>query len=198
MLPAPCYVISDIHLGARSRELERDLVAFLRSLPGRAEALLINGDGTPIIVTKEFGRAASIYTPAAPLKTDNTEGVALRKVGEITVPASDTSANTLARIGRATIDGGAVSRDGSKVVLRTYTDALEFDVKNGDVVAALKRWEPDQLALGRRVLARTREAGRRSQFDGTWHVGDPLPFGLYEVGDSEMSAVGGSDEHGVL
>ena len=38
---------------------------------------------------------------------------------------------------------------------------------NGDVVAALERWEPGQLALGRRVLARTREAGRRSQFDGT-------------------------------
>ena len=69
---------------------------------------------------------------------------------------------------------------------------------NGDVVAALERWEPGQLALGRRVLARTREAGRRSQFDGTWHVGDPLPFGLYEVGDSEMSAAGCSDERGVL
>ena len=68
---------------------------------------------------------------------------------------------------------------------------------NGDVVAALERWEPGQLALGRRVLARTREAGRRSQFDGTWRVGDPLPFGLYEVGDSEMSAIGGSDKRGV-
>jgi 2,6-dihydroxypyridine 3-monooxygenase len=65
---------------------------------------------------------------------------------------------------------------------------------NGDVVAALEQWEPGQLALGRRVLARTREAGRRSQFDGTWRVGDPLPFGLYEVGDSEMSAVARGDE----
>jgi 2,6-dihydroxypyridine 3-monooxygenase len=57
----------------------------------------------------------------------------------------------------------------------------------GDVVAALKRWEPGQLELGRRVLARTREAGQRSQFEGTWRAGDPLPFGLYEVGDSFMS-----------
>jgi len=69
---------------------------------------------------------------------------------------------------------------------------------NGDVVAALERWEPGQLALGGRVLARTREAGRRSQFDATWRVGDPLPFGLYEVGDSEMSAVARGDERGVL
>jgi 2,6-dihydroxypyridine 3-monooxygenase len=57
----------------------------------------------------------------------------------------------------------------------------------GDVVEALRRWEPGQLALGRQVLARTREAGNRSQFQGTWRVGDPLPFGLYQVGDSAIS-----------
>jgi len=56
----------------------------------------------------------------------------------------------------------------------------------GDVVAALEAWEPGQLKLGRQVLARTRDAGRRSQFEGTWRVGEPLPFGLYEVGDSSM------------
>ena len=55
-----------------------------------------------------------------------------------------------------------------------------------DVVAALHDWEPAQLALGRRALARTRAAGRRSQFEGTWCPGDPLPFGLYEVGDSAL------------
>jgi 2,6-dihydroxypyridine 3-monooxygenase len=56
----------------------------------------------------------------------------------------------------------------------------------GDVVTALRRWEPGQLRLGRTVLARTREAGRRVQFEGTWRIGDPLPFGLYEEGDSAM------------
>ena len=44
MLPAPCYVISDTHLGVASPEVERSLVAFLRALPGRAGSLLINGD----------------------------------------------------------------------------------------------------------------------------------------------------------
>ena len=57
---------------------------------------------------------------------------------------------------------------------------------SGDVIAALEAWEPGQLELGRRVLARTRDAGQRSQFEGGWQVGDPLPFGLYEVGDSAM------------
>jgi 2,6-dihydroxypyridine 3-monooxygenase len=56
-----------------------------------------------------------------------------------------------------------------------------------DVGLALERWEPAQLALGRQVLERTREAGNRSQFDGTWKPGDPLPFGLYQTGDSAMA-----------
>lgn len=61
------------------------------------------------------------------------------------------------------------------------SEALQ--VTGGNVGAALQRWEPDQLKLGRGVLARTREAGRRLQ-QGAWRVGEPLPFGLYETGDS--------------
>jgi 2,6-dihydroxypyridine 3-monooxygenase len=55
-----------------------------------------------------------------------------------------------------------------------------------DVEAALRAWEPHQLALGHSALERTREAGRRSQFSDEWRVGDPLPFGLYEQGDSSL------------
>lgn len=56
----------------------------------------------------------------------------------------------------------------------------------GDVDEALKGWEAGQLALGRSVLERTRRAGDRSQFEGTWQVGEPLPFGLYQEGDSAI------------
>jgi 2,6-dihydroxypyridine 3-monooxygenase len=56
----------------------------------------------------------------------------------------------------------------------------------GDVEAALRAWEPRQLALGRSAMRRTREAGQRSQFSNTWRTGDPLPFGLYEQGDSAL------------
>jgi 2,6-dihydroxypyridine 3-monooxygenase len=62
-----------------------------------------------------------------------------------------------------------------------------MQASGGNVVEALRRWEPGQVALGRQVLARTREAGKRSQFEGAWRVGDPLPFGLYEVGDSAIA-----------
>jgi UDP-2,3-diacylglucosamine hydrolase len=44
MLAAPCYVISDVHLGHASSDVERSLLGFLRALPGRAGSLLINGD----------------------------------------------------------------------------------------------------------------------------------------------------------
>jgi 2,6-dihydroxypyridine 3-monooxygenase len=50
---------------------------------------------------------------------------------------------------------------------------------SGDVVEALRRWEPGQLALGRQLVARARAMGNRSQFEGTWDPADPsLAFGL--------------------
>lgn len=44
MLASPCYVISDLHLGFAKPDVERDALAFLRQLHGRAASLVINGD----------------------------------------------------------------------------------------------------------------------------------------------------------
>ncbi|HVA58649.1 MAG: UDP-2,3-diacylglucosamine diphosphatase [Gemmatimonadaceae bacterium] len=44
MLPSPCYVFSDTHLGFAPASVEGSLRAFLRGLPGRAGSLVINGD----------------------------------------------------------------------------------------------------------------------------------------------------------
>ncbi|HEX8344607.1 MAG TPA: hypothetical protein VF657_07660 [Actinoplanes sp.] len=101
-----------------------------------AEAMLLNGDGTPIIVTKDVGKAG-VYVPAGPLEANTSEGVRMRRVGQVDLPATTTS-NPLSAPGRLVITGGAVAPDGSRVVLRTYADAFEFDVTGGDVVAALK------------------------------------------------------------
>ena len=59
-----------------------------------------------------------------------------------------------------------------------------------DVVDALQRWEPEALALERRALERTREAGISVQFENGWRVGDPIPFGLHESGDSAIPSPG--------
>jgi UDP-2,3-diacylglucosamine hydrolase len=44
MLPAPCYVFSDAHIGAAPPDVERSLVSFLRGLPPDAASVVINGD----------------------------------------------------------------------------------------------------------------------------------------------------------
>ena len=57
----------------------------------------------------------------------------------------------------------------------------------GDIEAALERWEPAQLEMGRNVLMRARDLGERSQFLGKFNPPDPyLSFGLYRPGDSWM------------
>ncbi|HEY0507303.1 MAG TPA: FAD-dependent monooxygenase [Blastococcus sp.] len=56
---------------------------------------------------------------------------------------------------------------------------------DGDVPAALRAWEPDQLDLGRALLARTRDLGEGAQLRSDWVPGDvSLTFGLREPGDS--------------
>ncbi|MDI6097517.1 hypothetical protein QLQ12_02745 [Actinoplanes sp. NEAU-A12] len=114
-----------------------------------AEALIFNGDGTPLIVTREIGKPAGIYQPTAALKADGT--TPLKRVGEITLAATETPGNPVARLGNKTITGGAVTQDLTKVVLRTYTDALEWDVTGGDVLAALKK-EPRTTGLPNETL----------------------------------------------
>ncbi len=61
-----------------------------------------------------------------------------------------------------------------------------------DVPAALRRWEPGQLALGRSLVRRSRRLGE-AQFAGDWVAGDPsLLFGLRAPGDSCFDVVTGT------
>jgi 2,6-dihydroxypyridine 3-monooxygenase len=53
----------------------------------------------------------------------------------------------------------------------------------GDVPKALRRWDAEQVALGRALVRRTREIGDSSQFTGGFTPGDrKLIFGLHEPG----------------
>ena len=65
---------------------------------------------------------------------------------------------------------------------RTLAEALS--ASRGDVAAALARWEPAQLALGRVATARTRRVGERAQLINSFRPGDPdVAFGLYAPKD---------------
>jgi len=99
-----------------------------------AETLLMSPNGTPVIVTKE--PSGEVYVPSAALQADNKEGVKLKRVGTFT-PEKTGTPNHLLFIGSALITGGAVSPDGTKAVIRTMSDAYEFDVSNGDVAGAV-------------------------------------------------------------
>jgi hypothetical protein len=111
-----------------------------------SEALLLTGDDVPVVVTKEAGKPAVMYEPAGALKSDNATGVPMKKVGEFRPPETNTAGTQFARLFRQTVTGGAIAPDGNKIVLRTYTDAYEWDVTNGDVVGAVKA-KPRQTPL---------------------------------------------------
>jgi 2,6-dihydroxypyridine 3-monooxygenase len=71
----------------------------------------------------------------------------------------------------------------AKAAADAWALAEALAATQGDLHAALPRWERHQLAVGRAVLQRTRRNGNKSQFQGTWRPGDPeLIFGLYEPG----------------
>jgi 2,6-dihydroxypyridine 3-monooxygenase len=59
----------------------------------------------------------------------------------------------------------------------------------------LKSWEAQQLPAARRAMQRARAAGRSVQFEGSWQVGNPSPFGLYVAGDSALPA--GLEQKGI-
>ncbi|HIW62479.1 MAG TPA: hypothetical protein H9881_08490 [Candidatus Stackebrandtia excrementipullorum] len=108
-----------------------------------AEAMLLPPDGVPVFVTKGVGEA-TLYRATAPLDPNNPDGGRLENVGSITIEPTDTPGGPdqvngipLADVPSVMITGGAVSPEGDRAVLRTYTDAYEWEVEDGDVVAAI-------------------------------------------------------------
>jgi hypothetical protein len=105
--------------------------------PHDAEALLVDARGRPFLVTKEAGRPAGLYRTADP--PEGPDPTALVRVGELTLPPSDTVGGPLGGIGSRVVTGAAMSVDGSVVAVRSYTDAWLFPVRDGDLVGALNQ-----------------------------------------------------------
>lgn len=98
-----------------------------------AEAMVIGNDGLPIIITKLEGL---MFTPTGPLVENSTNGVAMKQLGKVTLPKTNTD-NPFSAPGRSTVTGATMSADRSKVVLRTYADAFEWAVPDGDIAKAI-------------------------------------------------------------
>jgi hypothetical protein len=95
------------------------------------KAMVLTSAGLPIFFATDNG----IYTTAN-LGTDgDTTGQALTKAGTFTPMTTNTP--TAVTNGGSIITGAALSPDGSKVVIRTYSDAYEYHVVGGDVAASI-------------------------------------------------------------
>ncbi|MFG1839750.1 hypothetical protein ACGFH8_15055 [Micromonospora sp. NPDC049175] len=102
--------------------------------PHDAEALLLDASDRPVVITKGGSGTVFLYAPTAALRSGATTPMA--SVGQVTLPTTNTS-NPFSFLGRGVITGAASAPDGRRVVLRSYADAFEYDVPDGDVVRAL-------------------------------------------------------------
>lgn len=112
--------------------------------PHDAEALLVDRAGRPVVVVKDIGLVAGVYrTAVAPAGPGPTP---LVRVGDLRLPASQSTSGPLGGLGSRLVTGAAASADGTVVAIRTYTDAWLFPAPDGDPVAALAG-EPVQVPL---------------------------------------------------
>jgi hypothetical protein len=109
-----------------------------------AEALLLAPDGTPYLVTKEVLGASAVYRPDVPLSHGAT--VPMSKVADLGFTLTGTPGGPVGRAGQLLVTGGAVSADGQRLALRTYTDAYVWPLSGSDVAGAL-RGTPVRVAL---------------------------------------------------
>ena len=178
--------------------------------PGRRLANLVwyhnyeEGDALDGLMTDRFGRHHALSLPPGAARTDH---VAWTKefadahmppaIAEILYKSAEPFVQVIYDIdvprmafGRIALIGDAafaVRPHAAAGTAKACADgwALRDALRDaeGDPVAALSRWEPGQLALGRQLLQRTREMGDRSQFHRSWVPGDPaLRLGLYGPG----------------
>ena len=109
-----------------------------------AEALLLDRHGRPYLVTKE-PLGARVYTPARTPAADRS--TPLRLVVRLPFPPTGTPGGPVGAVSQVLVTGGAVAAGGTRLVLRTYTDAYLWSAPDGDLAAALRSGRPDRIAL---------------------------------------------------
>ncbi|MDH6281905.1 hypothetical protein M2280_003127 [Prescottella agglutinans] len=118
--------------------------------PHDAETLLIQRDGSPLIVTKEILAPSGIYRPVGATSLDGLASpgpTALERVGEVRLGPTHTPGGPVPVGGSTLVTGGAASADGTVAALRTYTDVYLYSAPDGDLVRALTTTTPVRVAL---------------------------------------------------
>ncbi|MGH8961135.1 MAG: hypothetical protein ACRDWT_08000 [Jatrophihabitantaceae bacterium] len=108
-----------------------------------AESLAVSPSGVPYVFTKSIlGDTEVFAAPASPQATDT-----LHKVGTIRLTFTGTP-GPFAPVGQLMATGADLSRDGGRLVVRTYTDAYLWTVTGGDLARALEA-RPQRIPLPR-------------------------------------------------
>jgi hypothetical protein len=103
--------------------------------PHDAETLLVHPrTGQLFVVSKSYDGSAAVY--AAPLHPSATALNTFTKVGQLQTHVTGTAGGPLGALGQLSLTAGDINATADRVVLRTYTDAYEWVVTNGDVVQA--------------------------------------------------------------
>jgi hypothetical protein len=110
--------------------------------PHDAESLAVSPAGVAYIFTKSALGDTSVYVAPA-----QAGPAALRRIGTITFSFTGTP-GPFAPLGELAATGADLSRSGTRLVVRTYTDAYLWTVTGGDVAAALRQ-APQRIALPR-------------------------------------------------
>jgi hypothetical protein len=108
-----------------------------------AESIAVSPAGQAYLFTKTItGVSAAYEVPSRPSGRVQT----LRKIGFVRLRAGSGAQSAGGRFGSLLATGAALSHDGSRLVIRTYTDAYFWAVGRGGVRAALRQ-SPVRVAL---------------------------------------------------
>jgi hypothetical protein len=111
--------------------------------PADAESLAVSPGGAAYVLTKSLTGNSQIF--AVPPRPDALRVQMLRAIGKVRFGLTGTPGGP-SRFGQLTATAAALSRGGSILAVRTYTDAYLWRVRGGDVAAAVQR-HPVRVAL---------------------------------------------------
>ena len=157
-----------------------DLRALMTDNDGQHRSVSLPPGSVQASAVKEIrGAAERELAPALAEVVLRVEEPFVQVIFDITVPAM--AFDRVCLIGDAAFAARPHAAAGTaKAAANAWALGEAVAASHGDVVAAVRAWEPEQLRLGRELTERTRLIGDRSQFRGDWDPGDPtFIFGLY-------------------
>ncbi|WP_066904016.1 hypothetical protein [Millisia brevis] len=106
--------------------------------PRDAEAILLEADGRPVVITKDAGGNSEIFTADVPVEDLAAPGpTPMRAVGPFVVTSTGTEGGPPLIDGSLMVTGAAIDASGTVAAVRTYTDLYLFRIGDGGVAQSL-------------------------------------------------------------